>query len=58
MKLEVSSIDDSNQPTVLEFEGVVPSVVGDTLLLFSEDGERLLYGFNPVMWSTFRVVED
>lgn len=58
MKYEVSSLDDSNQPITLTFDGVVPSVVGDTLILFSEDGERCLYGFNPMMWSTFRAVED
>lgn len=57
MKYEVASLDDNNQPITLTFDGVNPALVGDSLVLFDAKDDLPLYGFNAVMWSTFRRVE-
>ena len=55
MAVLVGTINDENQPEVVEFaDGLVPVVADGCLVLF--DGDHPVAGFAPDLWSTFRVV--
>lgn len=59
MKLELSTFDDHNQPTVISFAEATATVADGCLIIIdARDNETLIGGFAPDMWSTFRIVED
>ena len=58
MKYEVSTVDDDGALISLTFDGVNVGLVGESLVLFSEEDEQPVCGFAGGMWTTFRRVNE
>ena len=58
MRYEVSTVDDDGALISLTFDNVNVGLVGESLVLFSEEDEQLVCGFAGGMWTTFRRVSE
>ena len=58
MRYEVSTVDDNGALISLTFDNVNVGLVGESLVLFSEDDEQPVCGFSGGMWTTFRRVSE
>ena len=58
MRYEVSTVDDSGALISLTFDNVNVGLVGESLVLFSEEDEQSVCGFAGGMWTTFRRVSE
>ena len=58
MRYEVSTVDDNGALISLTFDNVNVGLVGESLVLFSEDDEQPVCGFDGGMWTTFRRVSE
>lgn len=58
MRYEVSTVDDDGSLVSLTFDNVNVGLVGESLVLFSEEDEQPFCGFASGMWTTFRRVNE
>ena len=58
MRYEISTVDDNGALISLTFDNVNVGLVGESLVLFSEEDEQPVCGFAGGMWTTFRRVNE